>query len=86
MTSHQQEIDKIMEEFNQIDSFLLAMRELIRNKKLIDLKGLDRRVENVCLSIQKAPKEVKKACIPRLKQFLDSLDNYEEEITISRGN
>ena len=69
-----------MEEFDQIDAFLLAIHELIKSGKSINLAGLDCRVENLCLAIQKSSNEVKQACVPRLKQFLDSLDDYEEEM------
>jgi len=77
-----------MEGFDQVDAFLLAIRELIKAGKVVNLAGLDSRVENLCLSIQKSPNEVKKACIPRLKQFLDSLDDCEEEfVTVKdKGN
>lgn len=72
----------LFEEFATIESYIKAVREVLRDGHMPDMAGLDKRVSALCAALVESAPDTKKTCLPKLTQMLDHLDECEHELRV----
>jgi hypothetical protein len=69
-----------LEELNAIREYLGAVQASLKTGDMPDIAGLEKRVEALCLKVQKADEAVQKQCLPELSALLQDLDECERDL------
>jgi hypothetical protein len=67
-------------EFDAIDDYLKAVRDILRDGHMPDMAGLDGRVSGLCTMLEQADQSVQQKCMTKLNDLLQKLDICENEI------
>jgi len=73
-------IQSLLNEFNAIDAYLKAVREILQEGHMPDMAGLDKRVAALCSTLETADTDVQQQCVPKLSDLIKRLDVCETEI------
>lgn len=72
--------DKIYGELSELQLFFTDALNNLANGKIVDMTGIDKRVAQVCISVQTAPPEKQQEYLPNLSSLIEMLGAYERDL------
>jgi hypothetical protein len=75
----------LLRAFDAIYGYIGAARDIVHAGQMPDMMGLDRRVSELCASIELSEPDVRQECLPKLDLLLQKLDECEADIRASRA-
>ncbi|MDD3371729.1 MAG: hypothetical protein PHE27_07910 [Alphaproteobacteria bacterium] len=73
--------DSLTQEFDSIDSYLIAVHEILNQGHMPDIADLDERIARLCSRVEEAPPELQEDCLAKLDDLLNKLSDCENEMT-----
>jgi hypothetical protein len=73
-------LEFLAREFDAIDDYIKAVRDILRDGHMPDMVGLDSRVSSLCATLEKAKPDIQQQCLPKLNDLLQKLDICEDEV------
>lgn len=70
----------LLQELQALQRFFDESTQGLREGRVADLAGVDRRVSAVCRAVQAAEPEMQETCLPELTLLIDKLNLYETEL------
>jgi len=74
-------VQALMEQFDAIEAYLQAVREVLEEGHMPDIADLHNRISRLCLDAARSPPDFRKTCLERLDSLLKKLDTCEREMT-----
>lgn len=73
-------VKTLMKEFESIDAYLRATREIMEDGHMPDIAGLDDRVARLCSVVEEVHPEIQERCITKLDDLLQKLNDCEDQM------
>jgi len=73
-------LESLAREFDAIDDYIKAVRDILRDGHMPDMAGLDGRVSALCATLENAKPDIQQQCLPKLNDLLQKLDVCEDEV------
>ncbi len=70
----------LLREFDSITTYLDAVHETVKQGHMPDMRGLDKRIADLCAALEQAPQDIQQQCLPKLGAVLEKLDICEAAI------
>jgi len=75
-------VKAIMKEFDSVESYLRAVRDVMDEGHMPDISGLDDRVAKLCDIVQEVSPDIQERCATKLDELLQKLNDCEDEMAV----
>ncbi len=73
-------VKSLMQEFDSVDAYLQAVREILQEGHMPDIADLDNRVARLCETVEKVTPDIQERCLAKLDELLKKLNTCEEDM------
>ena len=73
-------VKSLMEEFDSVDAYLQAVREIMQEGHMPNIADLDDRVARLCTTVQEVTPDIQSRCLAKLDELLKKLNACEDDI------